>query len=88
MFHGSYEKYSTSIEPESASYWLNILLFPGTAFKFSNKLNAEYTARSLLGILELKNLPARVYVISHRLNPIFPEATSDTIEMLDLILNE
>lgn len=43
---------------------------------------------SLLGIFELKNLPARVYVISHRLNPVFPEATSNTIEMLELILNE
>ncbi len=86
IIYGSYETYSTKIVPSQENEWRHIIFFPGTALKYPNFTNSQNTAKSLLSIFELKNIAAKIYPISHRLDPIFPEATSDSLEILEIII--
>jgi hypothetical protein len=42
----------------------------------------------MLSIFSLKNIPAKIYPVSHRMNPIFPEATADTLEILEILIKK
>lgn len=38
--------------------------------------------------MELKNIPTKIHAVSHRLHAVFPEAVEDTLEMVEVILDQ